>query len=54
MEGNIIHNFTTTKRALLRGNSFKCMIRETSLTSSCTQLDILSLPPVAPIFPLKS
>ena len=37
-----------------RGNSFKCMIRGASLTSPYTQLDILSLPPVAPIFPPQS
>jgi len=43
MEGNPIHSFTTTKRALSRGNSFKCMIRRASLTSLYTQLDILSL-----------
>ena len=29
------------------------MIREASLTNPYTQLDILSLPPVAPIFPLQ-
>ena len=54
MKGNIIHNFTTTKRALSRGNSFKCMIREASLTNPYTQLDILSLLLVAPIFSLQS
>ena len=37
-----------------RGNSFKCMIRGASLTSPYTQLDILSLPPIAPIFPPQS
>ena len=53
MEGNIIHNITTPKRALSRGNSFKCMIKGTSLTSLYTQLGMLSLPPVAPIFLLQ-
>ena len=51
MEGNTIHNFTTTKRALSKGNSFKCMIRGASLASLYTKLDILSFPLVAPIFP---
>ena len=37
-----------------RGNSFKCMIKGTNLTSPYTQLGILSLPPVAPIFSLQS
>ena len=53
MEGNPIYSFTTTKRALSKENSFKCMIKGTSLTSLYTQLDILSLPPVAPIFPFN-
>ena len=35
-------------------NSFKCMTRGASLTSPYTQLGILSLPPVASIFPLQS
>ena len=34
-----------------KGNLFKYMIRGISLTSPYTQLDILSLPPVALIFP---
>ena len=42
---------TTTNQGL---NSFKCMIRGASLTSPYTQLNTLSLPPVAPVFPLKS
>ena len=54
MEGNTIHNFKITKRALSRRNSFDCVIKGTNLTSLYTQLDILSLPPVAPIFPLQS
>ena len=37
-----------------RGNSFKCMIRRTSLTSPYTQLGILSLLPVAPAFSPQS
>ena len=37
-----------------RGNSFKCTIRGACLTSPYTQLDILFLPPVAPIFSLLS
>jgi len=37
-----------------RGNSFKCMIKGTNLTNLYTQLDIPSLPPVAPIFALQS
>ena len=37
-----------------RGNSFKCIIRGASLTSPYTQLGILSLPQIAPIFPLQS
>ena len=37
-----------------RENSFKCMIRGASLTSPYTQLNTLSLPPVAPVFPLQS
>ena len=41
---------TTINQSL---NSFKCMIRGASLTSFYTQLDILSLPPVAPIFPFN-
>ena len=53
MEGNPIYSFTTTKRALSKENSFECMIKGTSLTSLYTQLDILSLPPVAPIFPFN-
>ena len=36
-----------------KGNLFKYMIRGTSLTSPYTQLDILFLPLVAPIFPLQ-
>ena len=36
-----------------RGNSFTCMIRKASLISPYTQLDILSLPPVALIFPFN-
>ena len=52
MEGNTIHSFTITKRTLSRRNSFMCMIKGTNLTSLYTQLDILFLPPVAPIFPL--
>ena len=55
MEGNTIHNFITTKKALSKGKLiFKCMIRGASLTSPYTQLDILFLPPVAPIFSLLS
>ena len=50
MEDNTVHNFTTTKRALSKGNSFKCMIKGTSLTSLYTQLDILSLPLVCTYF----
>ena len=50
MEGNTIHNFKITKRTLSRQNSFKCMIEGTNLTSFYTQLDILSLSLVAPIF----
>ena len=53
MEDNTIHNFITTKRALSIGNSFKCMIIGVSLTSLYTQLDILSIPSVAPIFPFN-
>ena len=54
VKGNPIHSFTTTKRALSRGNSSKCIIKWTSLTSLYTQLDILSLPLAVPIFPLQS
>ena len=53
MEGNPIHSFTTTKITLSREKSFKCMINGTNLTSLYTQLDILFLPPVAPIFPFN-
>ena len=54
VEDNPIYSFTTTKRALSRGNSSKCIIKWTSLTSLYTQLDILSLPLAVPIFPLQS
>ena len=50
MEGNTIHNFTITKRALSKENSFKCMINGTNLTSLYPLPDILSLLLVAPIF----
>ena len=50
MEGNTIHDFTITKRALSKENSFKCMIKGTNLTSLYTLLDVLSLALVAPIF----
>ena len=54
MEGNITYILLKTKRASSRGISFKCMIMRTNLTNICTRLDIFSLPPVAPVFPLQS
>ena len=45
---------TTITTINQRLNSFKCMIRGARLTSLYTQLDILSLLPVALIFPLQS
>ena len=54
MEGNINYILLKTKRTSSREISFKCMIMETNLTNLCTWLDIFSLPPIAPIFPLQS
>ena len=45
---------TSLKEHFQVGNSFKCMIKGINLTSLYTQLDILSFPPIAPIFPLQS
>ena len=52
MEGNTIHNFTITKIALSKENSFKCMIKGTNLTSLYTLLDILSLSFVFESYPM--
>ena len=54
MEGNTIHNFTTTKRALLRGNPFKCMIKGIILTSLSTHSWTYSLSlQLHPFFPFN-
>ena len=48
---NTYYFIPTTVTIINQGlNSFKCMIRGASLTSPYTQLGILSLPPIAPIF----
>ena len=47
----ILTTITTINQGL---NLFKRMIREASLSSPYTQLGILSLSLVAPIFPLQS
>ena len=51
MEGNITHTWLKNQKSITWEKSFKCMIKGTNLTNQCTWLDILSLPPVATIFP---
>ena len=48
------HSYLTKNwKRITWGKSFKCMIKGTNLTNRCTRVDMLSLPPVAPIFPFR-
>ena len=53
IEDNIIHIWLKNQKSITWGKSFKCMIKGTNLTNRCTRLDILSLLPVATIFPSR-
>ena len=53
MEGNITHTWLKNQKSIIWRKSFKCIIKGTHLTNQCTWLDILSLPPVATIFPFR-
>ena len=54
MEGNITHTWLKNQKSIAWRKSFKCMIKGTNLTNRCTRLDMLSLPPIAPIFPFQT
>ena len=54
MEDNITHTWLKKQKNITWGKSFKCTIKRMNLTNQCTQLDIFSLPPVAPIFPFQT
>ena len=53
MEGNITHIWLKTKRVLYWKSHLSVWWKGINLTNLCTRLDILFLPPVAPIFPLQ-
>ena len=54
MEGNITYIWLKTKRVLHGESHLSVWWKGINLTNLCTRLDILSLSPVAPIFPLQS
>ena len=54
MGGNITHIWLKIKRVLHGESHLSVWWKRINLTNLCTRLDILSLPPVAPIFPLQS
>ena len=54
MECNMTHIWLKTKRVLHGENHLSVWWKRINLTNLCTRLDILSLPPVAPIFPFQT
>ena len=54
MEDNITHIWLKTKRLLHGKSHLSVWWKGINLTNLCTRLNILSLPPVALIFPLQS